>query len=137
MPILPPLKSKAIQLCRTVTRDSATGLLSLHDVFDTFSFPNGLPGTTKPFVVYLALTNGEGRYDLNLVVQELNDNTDVLIGDIIPVIFRDRISVEKVDIRWPPFVFKRSGAYDMVALANGDEIDRITFFVLGPGESRP
>ena len=122
----PPPRCKAILLCDQVMLDAVTRKTSLIGVFDSF-YLRQFPGPTHQFCVFLQLVDGIDTCVLTADVQDLHDNA--VIGRLLQlqVKFPDRMN--KLNLNLGPMVIKlpHSGAFDVVLMADGQEIDRQRF----------
>ena len=122
----PPPRCKAILLCDQTIRDAATGRRSMIGIFDHLAFDQ-FPTHGPTFRVYLQLTDGIGRYQISVEVHDLQE--DVLIIRSVPgtIEFRDRLHKLHLFFTVPPLPLPHVGVYDVVVLADGQEIDRQIF----------
>ena len=125
----PPPKCKAILLCERLIVDAQTGTASIICVFNALSVPR-LPGRTRPFQVYLHLTNGIGRYNIVVEIHDLRKDEIIGRGSGLGIAFTNRLEAIQFAIPVPSLPIVHDGAYDLVVLADGQEIDRQQFAVL-------
>jgi hypothetical protein len=136
----PPPRCKAILLCDQVMLDAVSRKTSLIGVFDSF-FLRQLPGPTHQFCVFLQLVDGIGTCLLTAEVRDLHD--DAVISRLLQlqVKFPDRTN--KLNLNVGPIVIQlpHSGAFDLVIMADAQEIDRQRFearlFPANPGPQAP
>jgi hypothetical protein len=129
----PPPKCKAILLCNQTIVDASTGQVSIIGTFDELHLPT-LPGSTRPFTVYLQLTDGIGEYALAIEIHDLNED-QVLARVAGPAIeFTERIGNFSLVIEVPALPLTHAGFYDLVVFADRQEIDRQKFLATSLGE---
>lgn len=121
----PPPRCKAILLCNDTIIEAGTGNVSLIGTFDGF-VQRAFPSHTKPFTVFVQLTDGIGRYEVVIEVQDLRDNI-VNARANAGLEFPERLTKVNMMIPVPPLPLQHAGVYDFVVLANGQEIDRQQF----------
>jgi hypothetical protein len=120
---LPAPECKAILLCERVLRDEFTGLFSLINVFDNIN-SDSFPCTIGPYLLFLQITDGLGRYRIMVEIHDLH--SDVIIAR------EDQPEIELPDknAKWigilsvPQFEIAQPGMYDVLVLANDQEINR-------------
>lgn len=117
---------RAILLCEDVGEDPATGELSLHKLVERFRMPV-FPAPSRPFVVFVQLYDGIGRYRVNMEVNALDDDTSVARATLPDLDFPDRLA--KIDMMIPvKSVFvPRPGRYELIVLLDGQELARQHF----------
>ena len=122
----PPPHCKAILLCDQVMLDAVTRKTSLIGVFDSF-FLRQFPGKTHQFCVFLQLVDGIETCVLTADVQDLHDNA--ILGRLmqLQVRFADRNNKLNLNVGPVTMQLPHSGAYDVVLMADGQEIDRQRF----------
>jgi hypothetical protein len=121
----PPPVCKAILLCSEVLIEK-NGMPTIRGVFDNLA-AQSVPFSAPPFMVYLQLINGIGAYVITAEIHDLQ--TQGILGKIArkTCSFPDRQSVLGVYFRAPRLILKHAGAYDVVAFADENEIDRHRF----------
>jgi hypothetical protein len=124
---------KAILLCDRVIIDSITNNYSVINIFDRFEI-TGFPGNTRPFVVYLQLTSGIGSYEISIEVQDLRNDTVVARAQGPRIEFPERWFKAHMIAEVSSIRLEHAGMFDLVVLANGQEIDRQQFAALTPNE---
>lgn len=120
---------KACLLCDDVMIDALTSKPSLMGLFNACPVPS-FPGRTRPFAVFLQLIDAVGRFDIRLSIADLSTGDE--LGEVTspPVEITERLLPTNVVIRIPPVTVEHDGAYDLVVLADGEEIDRQQFWVV-------
>jgi hypothetical protein len=122
---------KAILLCEKPLFDPATRRTSLIGIIEDVRLPD-LPERMPPFTAFLQLTGGVGRYD---VAAELHDlQRDIVLARSPAVTIEwedeDRLSKMNLFLSVPSLMMAFDGDYDLIVLADGEEIDRQRFTVL-------
>jgi hypothetical protein len=122
----PPPRCKAILLCDQVMLDAVTRKTSLIGVFDSF-FMRQFPGPTQQFCVFLQLVDGIGTYVLTAEVHDLHD--DAVIARLLQLQVKFPGRTNKLNLNVGPVVMQipHVGAFDVVLMADGQEIDRQRF----------
>ena len=111
----PPPVCKAILLCDSVNMDDSTELADILGVFSKLGlerFPSPIP----PFIVYLQLTNGVGRYRLTVEVHDLH-NGEVLFRIEAFIEFDDKLNAQILAIPISLLSLRHPGPYDIIVLA--------------------
>jgi hypothetical protein len=123
---LPPPLCKAILICERAEILRATRLINLWGVTDILTVPS-FPGFTRPFVVFLRLTDAEGERPVWVEVHDLRDSR--VLGRTPPdrVPFPGRTQSIIWTLACPPLPLPSPGEYDLVAFCDGVEIDRLKF----------
>lgn len=129
--ILP--RCKAFLLCQSTIVESETNNLSIIRIFNRFTF-NSFPSQTWPFTVFAQLVGGVGRYVMVIEVHSLHDGEVIARGEGA-IEFTDRVGSQNITIPVPPLILQQAGAYDVVLLADGSEIDRQQFTAVSEEES--
>jgi hypothetical protein len=120
---LPPPECKAILLCERVLRDEFTGLFSLINVFDNIN-SYSFPCTIGPYLLFLHITDGLGRYRITVEIQDLQSDVVIARED------QPEIELPDKNVKWigilsvPEFEVAQPGMYDVLVLANDQEINR-------------
>jgi hypothetical protein len=119
----PPPECKALLLCERVIRDEFTGLYSLINIFDNINV-FALPCLIGPYLLFLQITDGVGRYRITVEIQDLPSGAVLARED------QPEIELPDPNVKWvgilavPPFEISQAGFYDVLVLANGQEINR-------------
>ena len=130
---VPPAKCKAILLCDQTIIEAGTGKVSVIGILERFVVAE-IPGATRPFTVYLHLTDGiaEHEYELSVEIHDLSNASIIARTGGANVRWGDRLSRMNLFIPVPPLPVTHAGIYDIVVLANKQEIDRQRFEVVSP-----
>lgn len=122
----PPPKCKAILLCEAITRDTVTQKVSLLGLLTGRKFPY-FPGKSEPMRLFLHLVDGIGEYDTDVEVHDLSTGQVIFRAHGKRVAFPQRLAPVRVYFSLPALPIPHAGRYDVVVLANGQEIDRFQF----------
>ncbi|HLW64953.1 MAG TPA: hypothetical protein VKS79_06490 [Gemmataceae bacterium] len=121
----PPPVCKAILLCQTTMTEVDTNYVSVIRILDEFLLPD-LPCAIGPLTVFFQVVNGIGSYETLMEVQDLQDG-GVLFRVENTIEFSDRLTPYYIAITIPSLFLTHPGVYDVVLLADGQEIDRQQF----------
>jgi hypothetical protein len=115
---------KAILICDQVEIDQVTGGINLWNVFGAIPFPS-FPGHTSGFDVFLILTEGEGKQNVWIEVNNLQDGQ--LLDKLPPrvITFQGRTQLLFVKLTCPLIRLPSPGLYDLVVFCDSGEIDRL------------
>jgi hypothetical protein len=130
----PPPKCKAILLCEQVIVEAVTSRISIINSFNTFSVGK-LPSATSRFTVFLQLTDGHEECEVTIEVHDLREDEVIARSPSMSVAFPEKLITVAVVIQCPPLPVVHSGAYDVVVMADGQEIDRQKVHVKAREES--
>lgn len=85
------------------------------------------PAPSRPFVVFLQLYDGIGRYHVNMEVNGLDDDTSVARAALPDLDFPERLA--KIDMMIPvdSILLPRPGRYELIVLLDGKELARQHF----------
>lgn len=124
----PPPKCKAILLCDQIILDQFTGKISVVGVFEEYVLSQ-IPGFTVKACVFLQLVEGIGSCILEVRLEDVEARTVIGRGINVTVDFSDRTIKNNVVIALPSLPIAKAGFYDLVVLADGQEVDRQKFAV--------
>lgn len=122
----PPPRCKAILLCDQTILDAVTGNVSIIGTFTEFILPS-FPGRTKPVCAFLLLIDGIGRYQVVVEIHDLGEDKIIARSPGMAIHFPERLARINFVTQIPPLPLVHPGTYDVVVLANGQEIDRQQF----------
>lgn len=117
---------RALLICEKVTESQLTEKITLHNLIEKFSL-RSFPGRSTPFVIFIQLYDGIGRYKLTIEVHDLSDDSMVARTTYGNLEFPERLTRMVVTIPIDFVQLPRPGRYELVALANGQEIGRQYF----------
>lgn len=117
---------KAMLLCEKVSESRINRALTLHSLIDVFQL-SGFPNYSGPFAVFLQLYDGIGQYHLTLEISDLADDTSVSRTWLAELEFPERLA--KIDVVVPieSVHLPRPGRYELVVLADSQELSRQYF----------
>ena len=112
-----------------------TGKVSIIGTFEQFLVPT-LPGRTVPFTVFMQLTDGIGRYDVVIEIHDLRRNVVLGRGSGLGLNWAEKLVRMNITIPVPPVPVTHAGVYDLIIIANGQEIERQKFEVVEIGKGQ-
>jgi hypothetical protein len=119
----PPPKCKALLICDHCREDPQTTRISVIDILEFFRV-SLFPIRSPSFTVFSQLVDGIGGYRISLEVHDLSDGDVVARANIVDLVFPERPARMDVIIPDVSVPLPHAGRYDLVLLANGQEIDR-------------
>ena len=120
---------KAILLCERSSVLEHSGRITARGIFNTLPLPI-FPGHTPPFTVFVQLVDGVGRYQIVVEIHDLREDRVIASTPEIRLEFPDRLASLTVLIPILPLPVEHPGRYDVLVLANGQEIDRQQFIAI-------
>lgn len=119
----PSPKCQALLLCEKAIVDSRSGRTSLVDIIDAIQAPF-FPCEYGPLVIFLQVAEGIGHYLIDVEVRDLT--TDDVLARVLgtEVHFRDRLERINVILELGSIPLNQPGAYDVVVITDGRELDR-------------
>jgi len=115
-------------LCDTTIVEAGTGKVSIIGTFESFH-PQRHPIVLKPFQVFLQVYGARGEYDVTVEIQELQQGEILATVSGLTIEIGDRLARSNIIIPIPGMQVSRSGEFDMVVRANGDEVARQQFSI--------
>lgn len=117
---------RAILLCEKVSENPGSGAISLHEIIETLRMA-AVPGPSSPFVVFLQLYDGIGRYRMSMEINALDDDTSIARAALADLHFPERLA--NIDVAIPvDFVYlPRPGRYELIVFVDGQELARQYF----------
>ncbi len=113
-------------LCDNTIVEAVTGKISIIGIFDNWHVAQ-FPHPIRPFMAFLQLTDGIGKYAVSVDVHDLQADQVIAQARIAEIDFPERISKVNLMIPVPSLLLQHAGRYDFVVLADGQEIDRQQF----------
>jgi hypothetical protein len=130
---LPPPTCKAFLICRQVLLDKYTQEYSVLGVTHQVVAP------TYPHVAVLSIfaqcTAVPGRYVLELQLQDLEANVVWRNHFDEPLQVDDPLKIGILTLQHQHIYFPRPGKYDLILLANGEEVVRVVLWAFTPAVS--
>jgi hypothetical protein len=114
--LLPPPVVLAINICDMVIRDELThkvSLIGLFNIIHAFSFP-----CIHPLMhIYVALTGGHGRYNMEIRLVRVEDDQPVVTMAGL-VEFANPLQVNELNFQWANVPFEKAGEYVVEVCCN-------------------
>ena len=119
----PPPTCKAFLLCERAIVEAGTESVTLIGIIngvDVDEFPASLP----PITTYLHLVDGIGSYEIHMEMQDLNSGEVIASSLVAAIEFPERPGLIELIIPISFLPIEHAGVYDIVVLANEQEIER-------------
>lgn len=110
----------AINICDMVIRDELTKKVSLIGLFSLIGSSN-FPCTHPLMHVYLALTEGHGKHDMEVRLIRVEDEK-LIAGVVGSVEFADPLQVAELNLIWQNILFEKPGEYSVQIFCKGDSV---------------
>lgn len=120
----------SINVCDSIIRDEFTKKISLIGLFSVIR-ANSFPCTHPSLHIYVALTNGHGKYQTDLRFVSLEDNK-IIAGMKGPIEFQSPLQVVELNVCWQQLRFEKAGEYVVQVLCDGAPVSERKFIVIGP-----
>lgn len=120
----------SINICDSIIRDEATKKVSLIGLFNTIR-ANSFPCTHPQLHVYVALTNGHGKYKTDIRFSNLEEDK-LIAGMVGELVFQNPLQVFEVNVCWQQLRFEKQGEYAVEVLCDGHLIGARKFRIIGP-----
>jgi hypothetical protein len=122
---VPPPKCKAMLLCDRIIVEAKTGKVSIIGCFDACNLAS-IPGYTIPFTIYVVLIEGVIGHDYEIAVDfyDLDDNSLLSHSIGSRALWTEGLSRNSIAMPVAPILIQHPGGYDIVVLADDQEIDR-------------
>ncbi len=118
-----PPTCKAMLICDQVMIERDTEKISVIGSYSTLSLERASPHF-GPFCIFPQLTAGNAECRVIIEVQDLREGHVISKSEPKLVQFEDRLEVLNLIAAWPAIPIEHAGVYDVVAFADGIEIDR-------------
>ena len=125
----------SINVCDAIIRDEVTKKVSLIGLFSIIR-ANSFPCTHPLMHVYIALTNGHGKYQTEVRFVSLEENKPIM-GMIGELNFQNPLQVVEMNLCWQRLNFETAGDYEVEVLCDGDRVGARKFMVVGPQQQMP
>jgi len=125
----------SINICDSIIRDEFTKKVSLIGLFNTIR-ASSFPCTHPQLHVYVALTNGHGKYKTEIRFLNLEEGK-LVAGMVGPLEFQNPLHVIEVNLCWQQLRFEKAGDYVVEVLCDGSQIGTRKFRVIGPQQEMP
>ena len=125
----------SINVCDAIIRDELSKKVSLIGLFSIIR-ANNFPCTHPSMHVYIALTNGHGKYQTEVRFVSLEESKPIMgmIGDLN---FQNPLQVIEMNLCWQRLNFEKPGEYEVEVLCDGDRVGARKFMVMGPQQQIP
>ncbi len=125
----------AINVCDTSIRDERTKKVTLVGLFNVIQATT-FPCTHDQMHVYVAMTNGHGKYQTEIRFVRRKDNSPIaaIKGEVE---FQSPLQVIELVTEWRGVKFPESGEYGVEVSFNGNEALSRKFHVLNSAENPP
>ena len=118
-----PPTCKAMLICDQVIIERDTEKISVIGSYSTLSLERASPHF-GPFCIFPQLTAGNAECRVIIEVQDLREGDVISKSEPKLVQLEDRLEVLNLIAAWPAIPIEHAGVYDVVAFADGIEIDR-------------
>ena len=125
----------SINICDSIIRDEITKKVSLIGLFSIIN-SNVFPCAHPSMHVYIALTNGHGKYNTEIRFSHLEDG-EPIAGMTGELDFKNPLQVLELNICWQNLRFNKSGEYIVQVLCEGEVVGERKFRVSGPQQEMP
>jgi hypothetical protein len=125
----------SINVCDSIIRDEITKKVSLIGLFSTIR-AKSFPCTHHSMHVYVALTNGHGKYQTEIRFINLSDNKPI-VGMRGSLEFQSPLHVVELNVCWQQLRFEKPGEYIVQVLCDGTPVGERKFIVVGPEHKIP
>lgn len=119
----------SINICDSIIRDELTKKVSLIGLFGVIK-ASGFPCLHPIMHIYIALTNGHGKYKTEIRFTRLEDNKSI-IGMVGELQFQNPLQVIDLNSCWQ-LPLEKAGEYAVEVLCNDKLVGSRKFVVLGP-----
>jgi hypothetical protein len=125
----------SINVCDSIIRDEFTKKVSLIGLFSTIR-ADSFPCTHPSLHVYVALTNGHGKYQTDIRFLNISDDKPIA-GMRGPLQFQNPLQVVELNVCWQQLRFEKPGEYVVQVLCDGAPVGERKFMVVGPEHKIP
>ena len=119
----------SINVCDAIIRDELSKKVSLIGLFSIIR-ANSFPCTHLSMHVYIALTNGHGKYKTEVRFVSLEESKPI-IGMIGELNFQNPLQVIEMNLCWQRLNFEKPGDYEVEVLCDGDRVGARKFVIMG------
>ena len=125
----------SINICDTIIRDEVTKKVSLIGLFSVIN-SNIFPCIHPSLHVYVALTNGHGKYNTEIRFSHIEDG-EPIAGMTGELDFKNPLQVFELNICWQQLRFSKPGEYIVQVLCEDAVVGERKFRVNGPQQKIP
>jgi hypothetical protein len=119
----------SINICDNIIRDEATKKVSLIGLFSTIR-ANIFPCNHPQMHVYIALTNGHGKYKSE--IRFLDVERKPIVSMVGEMNFQNPLQIVELNMCWQQLRFDKQGEYTVEVLFDGEIIQTRKFRVIAP-----
>ena len=112
---------KAFLLCEGIAEDEVSGQLSLNKLIEVLRF-TAFPAESAPFVVFVQLYDGIGRYQLAVELRDLRESASMAATISSSLDFPERLVKMDVILPVDSLRLPHAGRYELAVLIDGEEI---------------
>jgi hypothetical protein len=123
----PGPKVLAINICDSIIRDERTKKVSLIGLFNAIH-ASTFPARHRSMCIYIALTNGHGKYKLDVRFKRVSDN-QVIAGMEGEIEFVSPLQVVELNIELEGLEFREAGEHHVEVLGDNDLLGFRKFLV--------
>ena len=125
----------SINICDNIIRDESTKKVSLIGLFSVIK-ASGFPCSHPLMQIYIALTNGHGKYKTEIRFTRLEDNKPIagMVGELQ---FQNPLQVLELNLCWQQLPLEKAGEYAVEVLCNDKQVGDRKFMVIGPQVQMP
>ncbi len=125
----------SINICDAIIRDELTKKVSLVGLFNVIR-ANSFPCTHPLMHVYVALTNGHGKYKTEVRFANL-ETSEPIVGMVGELNFQNPLQVVEMNLCWQQVSFDNPGEYEVEVLCDGTRTGARKFRLIGPQQEIP
>lgn len=125
----------SINICDSIIRDEISKKVSLIGLFNTIT-ASSFPCKHPQMHVYVALTNGHGKYKVEVRFWSLKEDKPIagMVGDLA---FQNPLQVVEMNMCWQGVEFGKPGDYAVQVLCESELIGDRKFRVIAPQQQMP
>ncbi|HQU46505.1 MAG TPA: hypothetical protein PK867_27105 [Pirellulales bacterium] len=112
---------KAFLICEKVSESQITGKVTLHNLIEGFRC-KVFPGRSTPFVAFLQVYDGIGRYPMRLELNDLGDGATLAALQLDDLDFPSRLTRIQLMAAVDFVPLPRPGRYELVLLVGGEPL---------------
>ena len=125
----------SINVCDSIIRDELTKKVSLIGLFNTIR-ANNFPCKHPQLHVYIALTNGHGKYKAEVRFTNAEQSKPIA-GMRGEMDFKSPLQVVEINLCWQRLNFPKAGEYIVEILCDGTLIGTRKIIIVGPQQKIP
>ncbi len=125
----------SVIICDAIIRDELTKKVSLIGLFNIIG-ATSFPCTHRQIYIYIALTNGHGRYKTEIRFVSL-ESGEIIAGMEGQLDFANPLQVVEVNLQWQNLKFNLPGDYEVEILCDRVQIGARKFVVVSQQQNTP